>query len=1290
MKNSSSLKQSRTLKVSRTLKECKTIKEAESQLKFKELDNIKESKLLQYGFFIDSTSLENLMCNYKDRVLYNNNNSIKEYPDLEFFERQEGIQTLIDSLKTNIEIGIKSKECREKFYGSNKDYLSPLPPFSLYLLEAVEDPMVRLLILCAIISIILGCTLSDDTSKDWIDGLSMIIAVIIVVMIESITKYQEKKQLSKLNKEKVNNIKYKVIRNGTIEEISYKDILVGDLIFLNYGEIIPVDILLTEGNGIKMDEFHLTGETLYARKEIFSKCQDIKYKGGKNIPSPLILSGSKCVQGNGKGIVLCVGAHSQKNVSRSLIETEKENIQSPLADNIEKITRIIAIFGFVAGTIILISLFIQFGIEFQKNMKIYNNFFNLRIIIKAYLFNFPYKINDNIIKGIVIKDDVTNPTSMIAKKILDILILSLSIIVIAIPEGLSSAITLSFAFSLKKMMRNNNFIRKIEACENMGSANYICTEKTGFLTTNEMTITKLIMGNNEIKEIRIDNKETLKNPLEFFNNEEYWKLLKLAMSLNIECQIQTVDNDEIEENLDKCDSFNKTDKSIIDFLHNFGVSISYYYDKYLSNPQNYKLYQFNPKDKRMTTYIHNENLPSNYRLYTKGAAEYFSKFCKSYINPNTGNKEEINEEIAKHINDSILLFNKEKMRTLYIAYKDLTKEEFENCENLYENGELLDENNLVFLCIIIINDPLHKGIKETVQKCKQSFIDIIMITGDNIMTSASIAKECGILNDNFDLDNLRPNDIEENPELILDKFHKDEYLDNILIDQPKIITGNTFFEAIGGIYCKQCNKNINVCNCPKTDEEARILAEKNVENNEDIDICDIRKEEIKNIKNFKKLIRNLKVIARAEPIHKYALVLGLKALNNIVAVTGKGTYDGPTLALSDIGISIISGTDIATEASDILLMDNNFSSIITAIIYGRNICENIRKFLQFQLTVNFSCCFSVFICIILGNETPLTPIQLLWINLIMDSFGSLALATEPPYQDILEIKPKTMVESLITGKMYKHIIFQSISLFALMIVLYIYAPKFIPEENYVKIAENLIIKYCYGTIPGAGMNEKLIISGSKRDWSADINLREDINKDYCGSYSSRQSLNVAFKEYINNNCSTPHMTIIFNVFVFYNLFNQINCRVLDDSLNIFKRINKSYLFLITISFEIIVQILIIFFGNTVFHISFMGITWKQWFISLGFSAITFVVSIFGKFINLDKHIDKCLISVEDEEEKSFDDDTNSFKMKKLDSEVKLDETNIYNENNQKDNIDELRMSDFELDSEKVSKTDTKN
>ena len=1292
-----SIKQSKTLRVSRTLRESKSIKASQfgkNMLKSKLSEDIKNSSTqdpTKFGFYIDATSLENIMSNYKDRVLYNNNNAIKEYPDLEFFENQDGIETLIESLKTNIDSGIQSKENRKELFGSNENYSEDIP-FCLYLIESFEDPMVQLLILCAIISIVLGCTLSDEPSKDWIDGLSMIIAVIIVVMVGSVTKYQEKKQFSKLNKIQADRTKYRVIRKGMIEEIKIEDILVGDLMIISYGEIIPVDILLTEGNGIKMDEFDLTGETFPAKKEIYSKCREIKNNGGINIPSPLILSGTKCVQGNGKGIVLCVGVHSQKNLIRTLIETDKENIQSPLTDSLENISRIIAIYGFIAGTVILLSLFILFGLEFHENMKIYKKHLHIKALMKTFLFNFPYKIKDTVIESIAMKDNVTNPTSMIAKKILDIVILSISIIVIAIPEGLSSAITLSFAFSLKEMVNHKNLIRKIEACEKMGCANYICTDKTGILTTNDMTITKLIVGNNQIIEINNKDKQIVRNALDVFNNEEFWDILKLTISVNIECQIQAIDKDEIYDCHEKCVSCNKIDKAFIDFLHKFGVSITYYDDKYLSDSNKYKLFQLNPKSKRMTSCIYHKNFPTKYRLFTKGGAEKFSKYCTSYMDPNTGNIENINEKIINDFNDSILQFNKDKMRTLFIAYKDITKEEFDNCENEDLNGQYIDENNLILLAIIVINDPLHKGVKEAIQNCRDSFINVIMVTGDNIMTAASVAKECGILNENIDLNNLRPNEIEHNPELMYDKFTKDEYIDNILTDQPKILTGNTFYEIIGGIFCKECNKDINLCNCPKTDEEARQLAEKNVESNQEDEICDIRKEQIKNIQNFKKLIRNLKVMARVEPIHKYALVLGLKSLKNIVAVTGKGTNDAPTFAISDIGISMFSGTDIAKEASDIILIDDNFSSILTAIIYGRNICENIRKFLQFQLTVNFSSCFGVFICVVLGNESPLTPIQLLWINLIMDSFGALTLATEPPYKDILSVKPKTMFESLITGKMYKHIIFQSMILIGLMIFLYIYGPKFIPEENYMKISENIIIKYCYGKIPGSGLNERLIISGNKKDWPADVKLREDINKDYCGSYSSRQTLNVAFKEFENINSSTSHMTIIFNVFVFYTLFNQINCRVLDDSLNIFKRINKSYLFLLVISLEVIIQILIIIFGNSVFHISFSGLTWKQWLISLGLSSITFIVSIAGKFINLDKHIDKCLTTSEEEEE-DIEDNLN-FKIKKLDSETsiiekKIDESNIYNEHNKRDNIDTFKASDFTQDSEKTSNIDNK-
>ena len=1297
MDNKILLKRSKTIRVDRELKESKTIIDSESHRnisKLKELAKLKQSLAIDptiYGFGIDPFSLENIVTNYKDRVLYNNNNIVKEYPDLLFFEKQGGTQTLIDSLQTDIERGIKNRDKSIKVFGSNKSYLENLPPFSLYLLEAFEDPMVQLLIVCAIISIALGGTLSDDPSKDWIDGLSMIIAVLIVVMIGSVTKYQEKKQFFNFNKIQA---KYKVIRRGSIKELLSDEIVVGDLILINYGEIIPVDILLIEGNEIKMDEIVLTGETFPAKKEIFEKCEELKKKGNKNIPSPLILSGTKCIQGNGKGIVLCVGSHSQKNLHKTSLDTDKDDdIQSPLTDSLENISRKIAIFGLISGTIIFISLFIRFGIEFHQNMKVYKKHFHLKILMKSFLFNFPYKKINSFIQGVAIQDNVTNPKYLIAKKILDIILLSISIFVIAIPEGLSSAITLSFAFSLKKLVKHNNFIRKIEACEKMGCANYLCIDKTGIITTNEMSVSKIIIGNNEIKDLEsilnVNDSKTIKNPLDFFNNKEYWKALRLAISLNLECQIHVLDKDDMAGNLEKCESWNKTDKALIDFLHIFGVSISYYNEKYLSDVNNYKLFKLNKKTKRMTSCIHYEKFPTKYRLFTKGASEKFSKYCTSYMNPNNGAIEEINEEFKNNINNSLTKFNKEKMRTIYIAYKDITEKEFENCENDNKNGQYIEENNLIFLAIIAINDPIEKEVKESIQKCKDSFINVIMVTGENIMTASSIAKDCGILNENFDINNLLPNDMEYNPELIHDNFKKDDYIDKILIDQPKILTGNTFYKIIGGIFCKECDKDINLCECPKTDEEARQMAENQLENDSVDKICDIRNEQIRNIKNFQMLLRNLKVIARAEPIHKYALVLGLKALNNIVAVTGKSTNDAPTLQISDIGISMLSGTDVAKKASDIILTDNNFSSLMAAIIFGRNICENIRKFLQFQLTINFSSCFSVFVCAVFGNETPLTPIQLLWINLIMDSFGALSLATEPPKIDILKVKPKKTNETLITSKMFKHIILQSIILFALMVFLYICAPKFIPEENLVKIAENRILKYCYGKIPGAGTNERLIISGAKMYWPSNVYLKGNINNNYCGNYASRQNLNVAFKEYININCSTAHMTIIFNVFVFYSLFNQINCRILDDSLNIFKHIKKSYLFLIIISFEIIVQIIIICFGNTVFHISFMGLTWKQWLISLGFSSITFFVSIIAKFINLDKHIEKCLKPFQ-EEEIYLEEDKND-QIKKMDSEIstfeknlRLDETNIYNEHNKKDNIDLLKMSDFTQDNQNIN------
>lgn len=292
-------------------------------------------------------------------------------------------------------------------------------------------------------------------------------------------------------------------------------------------------------------------------------------------------------------------------------------------------------------------------------------------------------------------------------------------------------------------------------------------------------------------------------------------------------------------------------------------------------------------------------------------------------------------------------------------------------------------------------------------------------------------------------------------------------------------------------------------------------------------------------------------MARSQPLHKYALVLGLKDLRHVVAVTGDGTNDAPALSKSDVGFAMFAGTDIAKEASDIVIIDNNFSSIVTAIIYGRNIYDNIRKFLQFQLSVNFCACLIVFICACIGNETPLTPIQMLWVNLIMDSLGSLALATEPPYEELLQREPTKRSESIINGRMWKHIVLQSLIQIVILLILYLIAPKFVKEQDLERLAENTIINYCYGEMPGKG-DVSHIIYGTESNWGNDAKLLTTITKDYCGKYKSRQNLNVAYKEYSNANGGTVHMSLIFNVFVIYTLFNQVNCRMIDDSLNIFK------------------------------------------------------------------------------------------------------------------------------------------
>ena len=1235
-------------------------------------------------FDIDAKELQDLMGKYKERG--------SDFNDIRYLE-VKSVHQIINELKTNSETGLKDLNGREEVFGSNKIFTEPPKHFCSYVWDALKDLMVRILIVAAIVSILLGVLFSDDPSKDWIDGVSIVVAVLVVVLVGSITDYQKEQKFHELNEVQAEGTKYKLIRNGIPEDHISDDLLVGDLIMINYGDIMAADILLIEGNGIKMDESALTGESDAMKKEKFEKCKELLNKGESKIPSPLILSGTNCIEGSGKGIVIAVGENSQKGIIRRTVDNAQEDSQTPLEAKLEKIAELIGYFGMLAGVVTLVALMIRFIVNFLRDSKDYNKNSKVEHIMTEILFNFPSKKNDDHFKANT-NNKLTDPRLNVAKQILDIIILCISIIVVAIPEGLPLAVTLSLAFSIKKMMDYNNLVRKMHACETMGGANYICTDKTGTLTKNEMSVFQVLTGvwkkelkqnldmeevgkldskknnNEEIKQIREDYKT-------LFDNSKYWETLRVAIAVNVDSSIKKLEKENINGDMEICETKNKTDKAFIDFLYRFKSPISREKEKYLKNESSYKQFPFDSKRKRMTTFIKNKEFPTGYRLFSKGGGENALVFCKSYLDPNTGDKRSLDDGVSMQIKQSIEDFNKDKLRSLYIAYKDISQNEYENCEKTGKNNKLVDQHDLIFLAVFGIKDSLRDGVKEAVKKCHEASVNVIMVTGDNIVTATAIAKDCGILGDDVNLKNLGPKDIEDDPELMNNVLKKEEYIQSLIKNQPRALTGNSFYNAVGGLICEVCQNDTNLCQCPKTESEAKQEAEKNGTPKRKV-----KKDVIKYMDNFKKVTERLKVMARSQPLHKYALVLGLKSLKNIVAVTGDGTNDAPALSKSDVGFAMFAGTDIAKEASDIVIIDNNFSSIVTAIIYGRNIYDNIRKFLQFQLSVNFCACILVFVCACIGNETPLTPIQMLWVNLIMDSLGSLALATEPPYEELLQREPTKRNESMINGRMWKHIIIQSLCQIILLVLLYLYAPKFVKEQNLLRLAENKVLKYCYTKFPGNDID--YIVYGTEINWSPKEKLNEG-HREYCGKYADKLKLSEAYSLYVSSNCATTHLSLIFNIFVFYTLFNQVNCRVIDDSFNIFVRIGKSYLFILICLLEMLLQVVIVFVGKSAFHVVNEGFTGEQWGICLGFSAITFVVSFFVKLIPIHNWIDRILESKREESEnenevietkKEEKDDIKEIDfMNEKDEKIKIKMKNEAKAIKEENNNDLLRMSE---------------
>ena len=1151
------------------------------------------------AFSITAQELTDIVNKYKERD--------ENMQDINHFTEKGGINYLLEALGTDKTNGISSEENREQHFGSNKVFRKPPPTFWEFVVESLSDKMIIILICCSIFEI--GISLfyifgqDEKDNMDWIDGTSIIIAVFVVVSVGSVTNYKKEMKFHALNDLQNGQTKYNVIRKGQPLSIIADDILVGDLIKINYGEILPADMLMVEGNGIKIDESSLTGESNAVSKKPYEKCRE-EYEQGNNNPSSMILlSGTNVIEGAGVAIAIAIGEHSQKGIIRGTIDNAQEDNKTPLENKLNDIADLIGYFGLGSAIVTFVALGIQMLVRYLTSSE-------------------EFSIPDMI------------------KKLLTIIILCVSIIVVAIPEGLPLAVTLSLAFSIKKLMDNNNLVRKMHACETMGGANIICTDKTGTLTLNLMFVTRLITSDEKIevpqtlkiedinlkkaKSIDMEKKIRVEHT-ELIENQEYWDVLYSAIALNVDCTINKLTQPNINGDTEKAETKNKTDQGFIEFLYQYKSPISVKKELYLSNPENYQVSPFDSKKKRMTTYVKNENFPTGYRLFTKGGADNAMSYCDRYINKNTGKVEKLNEEIKDFVTKEIDEMNKKMMRTLYLCYNDISKEEYENCNETDENGLLIDQKNLIFIGIFGLRDSLRGGVPRSVYQCHQAGVSVIMVTGDNLITATAIAKECNIFPVKIDLDNLRPRDVEKNPNETNDPEKKLAHIEELLNIKPYAMTGNSFYAAIEGIFCQVCGKDTQTCTCPKSEAEAKELEKKDKVKRP------VKKDAIRNMDNFKKIATNMLVMARSQPIHKYALVLGLKSLGNVVAVTGDGTNDAPALSKSDVGFSMADGTDIAKEASDIIIMDNNFSSIVIAMIYGRSIYENIRKFLQFQLTVNFCACILVFICSCVGNETPLNSIQMLWVNLIMDSLGSLALATEPPYDELLCRKPTNRKESIINGRMWKHIVLQSIFEITILLVLYLMAPEFIPEYKETILESHKTLKDCFGTLPGNEDNQNNILYGNKDKWYKD---NKTIVDDVAGALYQEcefmllkegkwkdTSLADAYPHYINKYGGTTHMTLIFDVFVCYTLFNQVNCRIIDDSFNTFKRISKGLMFCIVTLCELAIQILLSQFGYKVFHCVYEGLTFVQWMICLAISISTMIFNIIIKIIPLEKVID---------------------------------------------------------------------
>jgi Ca2+-transporting ATPase len=903
---------------------------------------------------------------------------------------------------------------------------------------AYNDKVLLLLTAAAIISLALGLYQTfgvkhkpGEPKVEWIEGVAIIAAIAIVVVVGAANDWQKERQFVKLNAKKDDRT-IKVNRSGRLREISVYDIFVGDVVNLEAGDMIPVDGILIQGYGIKCDESSATGESDLLKKTAGDEAFRVieRHENLEKI-DPFILSGAKVSEGVGTFLVTATGIHS--SYGKTMMSLREDSEVTPLQSKLNVLATYIAKLGGAAALLLFVVLFIEFLVR--------------------------------------LKSSNTTPAER-GQNFLDILIVAITVVVVAVPEGLPLAVTLALAFATTRMLKDNNLVRLLRSCETMGNATTICSDKTGTLTQNKMTVvagslgTALRFGDHKPKASgtseSIDDGakgKSVDSPVDGPNDVSASEFVdtinKDVKDLLSQSIIQNTTAFEGEDGGPDPFIGSKTETALLGFAREYlGMG------NVAQERSNFNIIQVIPFDSAIKCSGAVAKLnDGRYRLYVKGASEILLGKCEKIVSD--ASKELIeapltddNRGTLEHV---ITAYASRSLRTIGLVYRDFESwpptdaRKNEDDPSLAVFEDIFDK--MTFLAVVGIQDPLRPSVREAVKDCQHAGVYVRMVTGDNVLTAKAIAEDCGIL-----------------------------------VPGGVVMEGPTFRKL------------------SKRDMDA--------------------------------VIPKLCVLARSSPEDKRRLVKRLKELGETVAVTGDGTNDAPALKTADVGFSMgIAGTEVAKEASAIILMDDNFASIVKALLWGRAVNDAVKKFLQFQITVNITAVVLTFVSAVSSPDqtSVLTAVQLLWVNLIMDTFAALALATDPPTRSLLDRKPDPKSAPLITLRMWKMIIGQAIYQLTVTFILY--------------FGGKSILSY----------------------------------------HSEREEEQLP--------------ALVFNTFVWMQIFNALNNRRLDNRFNVFEGITHNWFFIVILAIMIGGQTMIIFVGGVAFSVTRLNGAQWGYSIVLGFLSL---------------------------------------------------------------------------------------